>query len=442
MSKIVRGAAVLVVAVLIAAACSSSSDTSSSTGSTKPAEKIDYKAVGLWDDGPCDPAKPPLKLGLMTVFESPVISLGDQATALEASAKAFNERGGANGSCIEVTTCDDGANADQAAGCVRTLDDAGVIATVNDTTTAGSADVAEAMADAKIPRVAPTLSNEDWADPNAYPLDASSTGVVLLLPEALIQQKIKEIGVIRVDLAAASALVGLLKQIYGGDATFPYDAPVPGGTTDYSQFLIGADRQGTGGVVLAIGEQEAVQVVKAGQQVGTKQVLGSSLGTFSHSNVSQLGDFAKKMVFVWSFPPATADLPVYKALRADLAASGDDSLQPVNVKASPIRSWIALYGLLRMIRDAKMTEFTRAGMTSMLQQAKDVPMLDIYGGENWTPNADHAGAFKRAGMNHWGIYKWDPESKAAGFDGNFVDAGAMNYDEVVCGSPLGGPEPC
>ena len=165
----------------------------------------------------------------MTVFESPVLSLKEQATALEASAKAFNARGGANGSCIEVTTCDDGANVDQAVACVRTLDEAGVVATVNDTTTAGSGDVSKAMAAAKIPRVAPNLSNEDWADPNAYPLDASSTGVVLLLPQALIQEGIKKIGVIRVDLAAASALVGILKQIYGDDgATFPYDVPVPG----------------------------------------------------------------------------------------------------------------------------------------------------------------------------------------------------------------------
>ena len=58
----------------------------------------------------------PLKIGLMTVFESPVLSLEDQAIALEASAEAFNARGGANGSCIEVTTCDDGGNADQARG--------------------------------------------------------------------------------------------------------------------------------------------------------------------------------------------------------------------------------------------------------------------------------------------------------------------------------------
>jgi ABC-type branched-subunit amino acid transport system substrate-binding protein len=444
MSKSVRGAALLVAMTLTAAACGSGSGGGGdkSAGSTVPAEKLDYKAIGLWDDGPCDPAKPKLKLGVQTVFESPVLSLKEQATALQASAKAFNARGGANGSCIDVTPCDDGANRDQSIECVRTLDKAGVVATVYDTTTAGQGDVSKAMAQAKIPRIASNVANEDWTDKNAFPLDAGSTGVVILLPQALIQQGIKKIGVIRVDLAAASALVGIQKQIYGSKAEFPADVPVSAGTTDYGQFLLKADRAGTGGVVLALGEQEAVQVVKAGQQIASEQVIGSALGTFSHATIKELGDFAKQMVFLWSYPPASADLPVYKALRADLAASGEDGLQPENVKSSAMRSWIALYALLRMTRDAKMTTFTRAGITEMLQKAKDVPMLDMYAGENWTPNAEHPGIFKRAGMNHWGIYKWDPDAKSNGFDGNWVESGTMNYDDVVCGSALGGPPPC
>src|SRR5215831_7193533 len=184
MSKTVaRRAAMLLALVLVAAACSSSSKSGGGgSGTTAAAEKLDYKALGLWDDGPCDTAKPPLKLGLMTVFESPVLSLKDQATALEVSAKQFNSRGGANGSCIQVTTCDDGGNADQAVGCVRTIDKAGVVATVNDQGTAGQADVSAAMAKAGIPRVASNVSNVDWGDQNAYPIDASGTGVTFVQP--------------------------------------------------------------------------------------------------------------------------------------------------------------------------------------------------------------------------------------------------------------------
>ena len=147
-----------------------------------------------------------------------------------------------------------------------------------------------------------------------------------------------------------------------------------------------------GGVTLALGEQEAVQVTRAGQQLDTDLVIGSSLGTFPHASVTELGDFAGQMAFMGSYPPATADLPVYDALRADMAASGEEALQTENLKSSPMRSWIGLYALLYMMREAEMTEFTGEAITAMLQEAQDVPMLDMFGGEDWTPNLDHAGA--------------------------------------------------
>jgi ABC-type branched-subunit amino acid transport system substrate-binding protein len=436
--------AVALALALVAAACGGDDDDSDTGGgktTTTAGAAIDYKAIGLWDDGPCDKAAPPLKIGLMTVFESPLLSLKDQADALEAAAKAFNARGGANGSCNEVTICDDGANADQALSCVRKVDQAGVVATVNDQGTAGQAEVSAAMQKAKIPRVASNVTQDDWGDPNAYPLDASGTGVTFLMPEALIKAGVKKIGLIRVDLAAASALVGLLSDAYKGKAEFVYDTPVPGGTTDYSQFILGAQNKGAEGVALALGEQEAVQVLRAGQQLNTQLRIGSSLGTFSHKSVADFGDFTKQMDFIWSFPPATTDLPVYKALRADLAASGEEALQPENLKASPMRSWIGLYALLEMIRDSGMKQFTREGITAMLQQAKDVPMLDIFGGENWTPNLNHPGLYKRAGTNHWATYTWDPDAAAPdGLKGNFVEKATISFDEVLCGTIFGAPK--
>jgi ABC-type branched-subunit amino acid transport system substrate-binding protein len=436
--------AVLMALSLVAVACGSDKDDAGGDNdggatTTTAAAKIDYKAIGLWDDGPCDKAKPPLVIGLMTVFQSPLLSLKDQATALEVAAKAFNARGGANGSCIEVHTCDDGANIDQAVACVKTLDKAGVVATVNDQGTAGQADVAAAMVKAKIPRVASNVTQEDWADPNAYPMDASGTGVVFLMPQALIEAGATKIGLIRVDLAEASALVGLLSDAYKGKATFPYDAGVPAGTTDYNQFILGAQAKGTEGVALALGENEAVQVVRAGQQLDTEQLIGSSLGTFSHKSVADYGDFSKQMVFLWSYPPATADLPVYDALRADLAASGDEALQPENLKASPMRSWIGLYALLKMMRDAKMTTFTGEGISKMLNAAKDVPMLGIFGGENWTPSLNHPGIYKRAGTNHWAVYDWVPDATSPAGKGNFVEKAKISFDEVLCGTIFGAP---
>lgn len=451
MSKTMKLMTVLLPAVLLATACGSgndgdddlAADAADTSSDEQTPDDLDYEAVGLWDDGPCDEAREPLVIGLMTVFESGVISLGDQALALEAAAKAFNSRGGANGACIEVHTCDDGANLDQSVACVRTIDDAGVMVTVNDQGTQAQAEVSAAMAEAAIPRVASLISPSDWADPNTYPLDASGLGLTFVLPQTLIEDGITEIGTVRVDFASASALLGILEDIYEGEAEFRFDTPVPSGTTDYSQFVIGAQNAGVGGVILALGEQEAVQVARAGQQLGTDVVMGASLGTFSHARVAELGDFAEQMVFAWSYAPATADVPVYEVLRADLAASGEEALQPANLEASPMRSWIGLYALLWMIRDHGMTEFSREGITEMLNAASDVPMLGMFGDENWTPALDHDGPIARSGMNHWASWRWDPDAEGPeGLEGNFVQTATIDFDAVLCGSPLGAPEPC
>ncbi len=448
---VVRLVAVSVALVLFAAACSDSDEGGGSDGSApvgsgggEGAEPIDYEALGLWDDGPCDTAKPPLKIGLMTVFESPVVSLEDQAIALEVAAEAFNERGGANGSCIEVHTCDDGANADQAVACVREIDDAGVVATVNDQGTAGQAEVSDAMAAAGIPRVAGNVTSDDWDDQNAYPLDPSGTGGTFMHPGALLEAGVKELAIIRVDLPNAGQLAGLIGDLYEDDGmTIVSDAPVPAGTTDYTQFIIGAQDAGAEGASLSLGEQEAVQILRAADQLGSDLQIGLGTGTFSHKAAAELGDFAENMVFDNAFPPATVDVPVYRALRDDLASTGEDLLQPATLRSSPMRSWIGLYALLRMIRDAKMTDFTREGMTAMLDAAEDVPMLDIFSGEDWTPDTDHPGLFKRHGVSHYAAYRFDPEAPGPdGLTGNFVELAEFSFDERLCGSIFGAQEPC
>lgn len=428
---------------LVAAACGGGGDNQGGSAATRTTAKIDYTALGLWDDGPCDTAKAPLKVGLITTFQSPVVSLGDQAKALEAAAKAFNARGGANGACIEVHTCDDGANADKAMNCVRELDRAGVVVTVNDQSTAAQAEQAAAFKAAGISRFAGNVSQNDWGDENAYPLDASGTGVVFMMPAALISEGIKKIGLIRVDSAGAGALVGLLRQAFAKDgATFPFDTPVATGTTDFSQFILGAQNAGVDGVILAIGEQEAVQVVRAAQQLNSTLSIGAALGSFSYSTVAKLGDFAKQMIFVWSYPPATADIPVYQVLRADLAASGEESLQPENLKASPMRSWIGLYALLKILRDAKVTDFTRQSVAAAIKAAKDVPLLGIFGDTTWTPDTNHPGLWKRAGIPRWQVWRWDPNASFNGSKGNFVPKSVLDFDKVLCGTPLGGQPPC
>ena len=79
-------------------------------------------------------------------------------------------------------------------------------------------------------------------------------------------------------------------------------------------------------------------------------------------------------------------------------------------------------------------------VADLLRDAKDVPLLGAAADEDWTPSADHAGLFKRAGTNTWGIYRWDPDADApSGLEGNFVQRTTVSFDEVICDSPFGGP---
>jgi ABC-type branched-subunit amino acid transport system substrate-binding protein len=439
----VRIAALLLLLSFAAASCTSDSSTSgaSSGGTAGAKQAVDYKAIGLWDDGPCDQTRKPLVLGIMTVYESPVLSLGDQVRVLQAAAQGFNNRGGANGACIQIVGCDDKSNLDQSLACVRQVDQAGVVATVNDTGTAGQAEVSQAMAAAKIPRVATNVTPDDWADLNAFPLDPSGTGGVFMGPQALVTSGMKSIAIVRVDEAAASAMLGFLQSLYGDEGvTFPRDMPVAAGTTDYSQFILGAQQANADSIELAVGPQDADQVIRAAQQLNSTLLIGSP--AFSHAAMAGYGDYGKQLRMLSPFPPASVDLPVYQALRNDLTASGDTTIDPENVSINAMRSWIGLYALLRMIRDAGMKDFTREGITTMLQNAKDVPMLNMFGGQNWTPNQNHPGAFKRAGIDGTKAYRWDPDIHTDGFDGNFVETASISFDKTLCGSPLGSPGPC
>ena len=259
MSKFFARTLVVVVSLsLVAAACGGDDDddatgdetteettgeaTDETTGDDETATEIDYAAIGLWDDGPCDEALDPLVIGLMTVFESPVLSLEDQALALEASAEAFNARGGANGACIEVHTCDDGGDLDQAVACVREIDDAGVVATVNDQGTAGQAEVSAAMAEAGIPRVASNVTQNDWGDQNAYPLDASGTGVTFLLPQGAHRER-RDGDRPHPRRSRRGLRAGRPPRATSTRTTAPRSRTTsrfPAGTTDFTQFILGA----------------------------------------------------------------------------------------------------------------------------------------------------------------------------------------------------------
>ncbi len=409
-------------------------DTATTAATTAPAPTTTIPpsaalAAGLWDDGPCDESLDTVKLGLITVFESGVLTLIDQAQASEASAEAFNSRGGLNGRCIEMITCDDKADPNQAVQCARDLVEEGIVATINDTTSFGAADVIAVFTEASIPRFAISPGIPELQDPLSYGIDAGGIGTSIMMVPPLLDAGHTKIAIIRVDAAAATALKGLYEGSFADEgAEFVADLPVPAGTTDYSQFILAAEAAGATGVVMPIGGQEGIQVLEAAAELDSELEFSSSLGTFPYSDIAGLGDYASHLTLNAAIPPATNDNPAVQLIIEDLAPSGIEALQVENLKASPMRSWVGMYAFLTIMRDANPDEITAATVTEAVNAAEDIDMLGLI--PPWTPSKTSPGVFTRISNGVYGFWSWDPEAEYDGNPGNFVQVGDGDINVV------------
>ena len=258
----------------------------------------------------------------------------------------------------------------------------------------------------------------------------------MMMPQGLLSEGITRAATIRVDLPTAGALNGIFESIYTDDGLeILADIPVASGTTDYTQFIIAAQDSGAEGVILPLGAQESIQVLRAAQQLAPDLVFSGSLGTFSHADLESLGDFADQVVLNGSSVPATADVPVVRAIVADLAASGEESLQLENLKTSPMRSWIGLYALLQIIRSADTDDFSRSNLVALIEASGPIDMLGLT--DDWTPLTNNPGNFPRTGNGHYGFWRWDAAANDG--DGDLVQASEANFVTTVCGSAVGGP---
>jgi branched-chain amino acid transport system substrate-binding protein len=355
-----------------------------STSSKAPSAASPYPKTGA-----CDKSKSTVPLGITTVLESPVLSLIDQVDAAKASVVAFNKNyGGVGGHCIALTVCDDKADPNTAADCARQFVNSDIVATINDTSSFGSKDVATILQNAKLSRVDISPSTDDLSATNAYMIGGGGVGTTFMMAPPLLQTGHKKLYMIGVDSPTIEILPKVMDPMiksYG--AEFVGLSKVAGGTTDFQQFILAAEDAGADGVMLPLGENEAVQVLRAAQQLGTKLDFSASLGTFGTADVASFGKFAKQIKFNAELPPITADAarwPILPTVIKDLSASGKKELQKDQIKSSPFRSWVAVYHFKTIMEKfGDPDNITRASVATAMDAAKDVDTFGLI--PLWTP---------------------------------------------------------
>ena len=340
------------------------------------------------NNGPCSKSKPVVEIGLITVFNSPVLHLKDQADAAVASVAAFNKRGGVGGHCLKLTTCDDHADPNTAADCARQMASSKVVATLNDTTSFGNQGVIDILTKANIPRFEVSPGLEDLSAPLSYAIGAGGVGTTFMMAPPLLKTGHKKIYIIGVDAPTIGVFPSLMTPMaksYGGAIVGL--SKVPGGTTDFQQFVIAAQDAGADSVILPLGDNEAIQVLQAAKQLNSKLDFSVSLGTFGKADIKQFGTFAKHMLFNAELPPVTASQkrwPILKQAIADLSASGEPQLQKDKIKSSPFRSWVAVYHFVTLMGQNNPDNITRQSVIDALNAAKNVDTFGLI--PPWTPN--------------------------------------------------------
>ena len=116
--------------------------------------------------------------------------------------------------------------------------------------------------------------------------------------------------------------------------------------------------------------------------------------------------------------------PVFDVILDDFKASGKANLTAGSVTAQATNGWLSVYALIKVMRDAKATDITRATVKAAFEAAKDIPMFDLV--PPWTPSKQSSNAiFKGISNPMYWTGHWDAAKKDFVVDDKQVDVIAL-----------------
>jgi ABC-type branched-subunit amino acid transport system substrate-binding protein len=405
--------ALLIAIVLMAGACSSDDEGGSGDDSPPPTTEPSDEATGE-----------PILVGQIVPIEvESGLSLVAQARGLEAAIEAFNGRGGVDGRPLELVQCDSQNDPNRDAECAQEMVDAGVVATLADTAGADPAAVNEILGAAGIPRIgAGQTGLADYESTTLFNFTAGAVGVVLGLMDLLTAEGHEAITLIRPDVPASAALVGLVGpavEAAGGEIV--NDLAIPAGTTDYTPIIAAAEANGATGVALALSLNEGEQVLNAANQLGTDLVFAATSATFPVSVLAEQGEVAEAMLLADDVPSATSveTFPSLEQVLGDFENSGFEELANIDDLATqPIRSYLTVQAFVEVMTGAETID--AASVQAAFEAAEGIDMLDLV--PPWTPSVTQEGLFTNVS---------NPTYYRSSFDGEVVTTDPDSTFDVI-----------
>ena len=262
----------------------------------------------------------------------------------KAAAKALNKKNGVGGHPVKVLVCDTNNDPNTAADCGRQAVDQGVVALIG-VLTPHSTGFMSLMEQNKIPSIGVVAAGfADFTSPAAFPITGGLPATAGNLPRFLADAGAKKISIARVDLAAAviiptfanTALAKVNQKIVN-------DVPVPQSAPDMSSYVQAALANGTDGIVVAVGGQDAVNFVQAAKQADPTvklAVISTEPGAFQKALGGQAAGIIEGPAFL---PPSSVKSKEGTRFLKEMKAAGYK-----DTSGFRLNSWVAMQVLAKV----------------------------------------------------------------------------------------------
>jgi len=424
------------VALATFAACSSSkkastggSGTTNTTASSAPA--ADFVALGGWKDAACSASQPKVVVGITQPLDVAGTSLKDYVDGTQAAVNAFNNRGGLLGRCLDLKICDGKGDGPTELSCARKqTEDSSMVAGLASTVTQAEGDAYQLFQSAGLPQIGAQVTQPGaWNSPVSFEFTMGGSGTLLAGMPAL-----KNIGVTKfVVFVPASGQVGALASFasplvkaLGMDLVETIQ--IPATAVEYTQFVLTAQNKSAEGGVLGLPGNVGSQVIDAADSLKSKLEALEQLGDVRPEgrHRDSRGDRGEHGVHRRGPAPdgALDPVPIFDVILDDFKASGKANLTAGSVTAQATNGWLSVYALIKVMRDAKATDITRATVKAAFEAAKDIPMFDLV--PPWTPSKQSSNAiFKGISNPMYWTGHWDAAKKDFVVDDKQVDVIAL-----------------
>jgi ABC-type branched-subunit amino acid transport system substrate-binding protein len=369
-------------ACLFVMACSNGSKASASSSRTRSSSTSTASTASTG----------PIKIGTIVPLTGPGFQFAAWLAGSEAAVRSINAHGGVDGRKLDLVSCDDQNNPNQAAVCARNLVSDKVVAEVGGVSIF-DADVTPILNDAHIAMLGwYPIAPATWSSPNYFPTYGASALNVAASIYSLKAAGVKTFYVNTTSVTSASGTLADAK-LFGTEfgVKLVGNQNIPSTASDMTPYVEQFLQSKAGGLFYPGVPQSTVSFLSTANQVAGKFVFGQQEGGMTPAQIASIGLSSSSGIKIYQadgLPPisATKQYPALKQFTTDMNAErrAGNANAAVNQRNTPVlNSWLSVEMFAQIVKDIPARKLSAATVISAIKATKNLSTGIL---PPWTPN--------------------------------------------------------